>query len=294
MAEPVIHESGGGEVIDDRDVRRIAILADIHELVVTESRYAAGVPGPEPHVHHGHVDAFYVLEGTLAFGIGPQISTELLAAPGTFALVPPEVVHTFWSPGPGDARFLNIHAPGSVANFAALLRASRDGREPTADFDTDDPPADGGLPASNAIVRGPGEGDMATLGPSTVLFKAEGGDGGGRFSLTETTLAPGAQGPVPHRHAALVDSFYVLEGTLAVRLGDETREAPAGSFALVPPGAVHTFSNPGDEPARMLNLMAPAGFERSLKEAARLAGEGPPDPTLMAEVASRYDFHPAE
>jgi mannose-6-phosphate isomerase-like protein (cupin superfamily) len=109
MAAPVLHEPGGGEVIDDRDVRRIAILADLDEFVVTESRYAAGVPGPEPHVHHGHADAFSVLEGTLAFGIGPRVSTEMLAAPGTFALVPPEVVHTFWSPGPGDARFLNIH-----------------------------------------------------------------------------------------------------------------------------------------------------------------------------------------
>jgi mannose-6-phosphate isomerase-like protein (cupin superfamily) len=40
--------------------------------------------------------------------------------------------------------------------------------------------------------------------------------------------------------------FYVLEGTLTMRLGDETTELPAGSFVCVPPGVVHTFSNPGE------------------------------------------------
>ena len=87
----------------------------------------------------------------------------------------------------------------------------------------------------------------------------------------------------------------MLEGTLRIRLSDDELDAPAGSYAFVPPGAVHTFSNPGDEPARVLNLMAPGGFEQYLKEvvrAAEVAG-GSPDPAVMAEIASRYDFVPA-
>jgi mannose-6-phosphate isomerase-like protein (cupin superfamily) len=88
--------------------------------------------------------------------------------------------------------------------------------------------------------------------------------------------------------------FYVLEGALTLRLGDETVEAPAGSFAFVPPGNVHTFSNPSDETVRMLNLMAPGGFEQYLKEAAAAMGGGPPDPAVMARIASRYDFEPVE
>lgn len=292
VAQPVLIEPGGGEAIVDTDTRRVAILGDLEQMVVTESRYGAGEPGPGPHVHHRHVDAFYVLEGSLAFAVGPLAATEVVAGPGTLALVPPEVVHTFWNPGPEDARFLNVHAPGS--GFGEHLRAARDDRAPAVDFDTDDPPADGGLPASNAVVRGPGEGEPLAIGPSHALFKAQSSDGGGRCSLAETTLPPGFPGPPPHRHERLVDSFYVLEGTLTLRLEGETREAPPGSFACVPPGTVHTFANESEEPVLELNLMAPAGFERYLKEVARLSADGPPDPARIAEVAARYDFHPAE
>ena len=66
-------------------------------------------------------------------------------------------------------------------------------------------------------MRGPGEGESIALGGSTALFKAETGDGDGTFSLTETTIAPGFPGPVAHLHEELLDSFYVLEGTLTVQ-----------------------------------------------------------------------------
>ena len=55
--------------------------------------------------------------------------------------------------------------------------------------------------------------------------------------------------------------FYVLEGTLTLRLGDREIEAGPGSFACVPPGVVHTFRNDSDDPVRMLNFNTPAGWE---------------------------------
>jgi oxalate decarboxylase/phosphoglucose isomerase-like protein (cupin superfamily) len=61
---------------------------------------------------------------------------------------------------------------------------------------------------------------------------------------------------------------------------------------LVPPGVVHTFANPGQEPARFLNVYQPAGNEGYVKEvAARMAG-GAPTPAEMAAIAARYDFEP--
>ena len=116
----------------------------------------------------------------------------------------------------------------------------------------------------------------------------------GTFSLTELTLAPRFPGPVPHRHREHVDSFYVLDGTLTLRLGKETVEARPGSYAVVVPGVTHTFSNPSDETVRALNVMAPGGFEQYLKEAAAATGQGPPDPAVMTEIASRYDFEAVE
>jgi mannose-6-phosphate isomerase-like protein (cupin superfamily) len=290
--EPTLLPPGGGESITAREGRSIVIKA-AHELLdMTETRYGPGERGPDPHVHRAHADAFYVLEGELVFGLGPGGAERVHATPGTLVLVPQGLVHSFANEGPGDTRFLNIHAPS--CGFAESLRIRRDGGDyDGARFDSFDPPADGGRPPSDAVVRTSGQGETIALGASTVLFKAEGGDGEGTFSLTETTIAPGFPGPIPHMHTSLADSFYVLEGVLTVRLGAKELEAVQGSFAFVPPGNVHTFSNPGTTPTRVLNLMAPGGFEQYLKEAARaMPADGPPDPMVMAEIASRYDFRP--
>ena len=288
--EAVLLAPGEGEVIEDRPDRFVEVKADREELAVTESRYGPGQSGPGPHVHREHADCFWALDGELTFGLADE--TARLPA-GGFLLVPPNVVHTFSNEGPGDARFLNVHAPSK--GFVDHLRAMRDDQDGEAmdRFDTFDPPADGGRPAADALVRAPGAGDSLALGTSTAVVKAGGEHAGGVLSLTETTLAPGFPGPVPHHHESFVDSFYLLDGRLGLLLGERSVEATAGTYALVPPGVVHTFSNPGGEPVRLLNLMAPGGFERYLREAAAAMPPGTaPDPQLMAEIASRYDFHP--
>jgi mannose-6-phosphate isomerase-like protein (cupin superfamily) len=113
--------------------------------------------------------------------------------------------------------------------------------------------------------------------------------------VTDNTVPPEFPGPVRHRHAQMTDIFYVLEGELTFDLGDEQRTVGVGSFVLVPPGVVHTFSNRGSVPARFLNVYQPAGNEHYLKEAMQrmLAGH-PWSPAEMAEVAARYDFEPEQ
>jgi mannose-6-phosphate isomerase-like protein (cupin superfamily) len=290
--EPVLLPPGDGESITDRRERSVVIKAAHDLLDLTESRYAPGERGPDAHVHQAHADAFYVLEGELVFRLGPGGAERVHGTAGTLVLVPQGLVHSFANEGAVDARFLNIHAPS--CGFAESLRIRRDGGDYDGTrFDSFDPPPDGGRPVSDAVVRTGGLGETIALGASTALFKAEGSDGEGTFSLTETTIAPGFPGPVPHVHDGLADSFYVLDGVLVVRLGANEVEAPAGSFAFIPPGNVHTFSNPGTTPARVLNLMAPGGLEQYLKEAAQaMPAAGPPDPAVMAEIASRYDFRP--
>jgi quercetin dioxygenase-like cupin family protein len=60
--------------------------------------------------------------------------------------------------------------------------------------------------------------------------------------------------------------FYVLEGTLTMRLGVETTELPTGSFVCVPPGVVPAFSNPGETPVRFLNFNTPVGWENYMHD----------------------------
>ena len=196
--------------------------------------------------------------------------------------MPPEVVHTFHNPGPGEARFLNFHAPGM--GFDTYLRSGY--RIP---YDQVDPPADGGRSPEEVIVRPAGDGEELSLGVVEGSIKVGGRHALGSLAVMELALGSGFEGPVLHRHRATVDSFYVLDGILTLQLGDGTVEAPAGSYAVVPPGNDHTFSNPRDERVRILNVMAPGGLEQYLKEAAADSG-GPPDRERLARIASKYDF----
>ena len=78
------------------------------------------------------------------------------------------------------------------------------------------------------------------------------------------TMAPGREGPTIHDHEDEDDAFYVLEGEIVFILGDEELIAAPGTFVLVPPGVMHTFANRTTKPARILNIHAPAGFDRRL------------------------------
>jgi quercetin dioxygenase-like cupin family protein len=90
-----------------------------------------------------------------------------------------------------------------------------------------------------ATVQRPGEGEKIG-GPTTVTIKATGEETNDSFYLGEGVIEPGFPGPPPHRHQELHDMFYVLDGTLTMRLGDEMLELEPGRFVCVPPGVVHT------------------------------------------------------
>jgi quercetin dioxygenase-like cupin family protein len=148
-----------GERISLTEHREVLILAESEGVTITWSRYGPGERGPDPHVHREHLDAFYVLEGEVTFEVGPDARTITLG-PGGFASVPANVVHSFVNASGAEARWLNFHAPDT--RFAEYLRALRDGRDASF-FDSFDPPADGGRPASEVLVVGPGPGVKAAL-----------------------------------------------------------------------------------------------------------------------------------
>jgi mannose-6-phosphate isomerase-like protein (cupin superfamily) len=139
-----------GETIADAQGRAVVLLSASEELTVTWSLYGPGERGPAVHVHREHSDGFYVLTGELTFELGPD--AERVRAPaGTLVTVPANVVHTFVNASDADATWLNFHAPDK--GFAAYLRASREGAQ--APWDSFDPPADGGRPIADVVVRQP-------------------------------------------------------------------------------------------------------------------------------------------
>jgi quercetin dioxygenase-like cupin family protein len=110
----------------------------------------------------------------------------------------------------------------------------------------------------SAIVVRPGEGSRV----GNVEFLARTKDTP-RFTCGIIDFAPGRL-LEPHAHADEDDSFYILEGELTFLLGGDEVRAPAGTFVLVPPGVEHGFRNDTVEPVRILNIHAPAGFDRRI------------------------------
>jgi quercetin dioxygenase-like cupin family protein len=98
-------------------------------------------------------------------------------------------------------------------------------------------------------------------------------DTAGQYGLIEQVVPAGFPGPPLHVHPDFEETFYVIEGQIAVRVGDEAHEAGPGAVAVVPRGTPHTFANPTDAPVRMLVLVTPGGFERYFEALAAAIGE---------------------
>jgi quercetin dioxygenase-like cupin family protein len=145
------------------------------------------------------------------------------------------------------------------------------------------------MQATTARVLGPADGKAGSLGTIGVRFMVWGEEAGGGFSLVEHPMAPRALAAPLHRHTREDEYSYVLEGRVGAQLGDETLVAEAGDLVFKPRGQWHTFWNAGDEPARLLEVISPAGFERYFEELVDLP-PGPPDPARIGEIAARYEL----
>jgi mannose-6-phosphate isomerase-like protein (cupin superfamily) len=108
------------------------------------------------------------------------------------------------------------------------------------------------------IVVRPGEGHRV----GNVEFLARTADTP-RFTFGIIEIAAG-RALEAHVHAEEDDAFYILEGEMTFFFGDEEAVAAPGTFVLVPPGVSHGFRNDGATPVRMLNIHAPAGFDRRI------------------------------
>lgn len=134
---------------------------------------------------------------------------------------------------------------------------------------------------------GTGGGPLIDLGGVGVHFKVRGEQTGGRFAVVEHPVDPGVI-VEPHRHQHEDELSYVLEGTIWARVGDKEMEATAGSYVWKPRQVLHTFWNAGPEPARILEVISPAGFENFFEELAGLLQSEQQSEDDIAGLCDRY------
>ncbi len=140
----------------------------------------------------------------------------------------------------------------------------------------------------NPHVLGPDEGEQVRLLALGVRFLIDGQTTGGRFSMVEHPLQPRGLGAPMHAHTNEDEYSFILEGRFGVQLGEEVFEVGPGDLVFKPRGVQHTFWNAGDEVARLLELISPAGFENYFRELEPvLAATGPGSPAVAA-VRERY------
>ena len=142
-------------------------------------------------------------------------------------------------------------------------------------------------PAAPKII-GPADGRSGSLGSIGVRFMIPGADTEGGFSLVEHPLGPRALAAPLHRHNREDEYSYVLEGRMGALLGDDVVEAGPGDLVHKPRGQWHTFWNAGDEPCRILEIIAPAGFEGFFAELVDMGGATNAAPEALGELCERY------
>jgi mannose-6-phosphate isomerase-like protein (cupin superfamily) len=130
-----------------------------------------------------------------------------------------------------------------------------------------------------------------------VIVHVSGAETGGRFCLLEFVQPPGEWTPL-HVHTRSDQTHYVLEGEVALHLPGQSVVVGPGECSYGPTNVPHTENVISDQPARVLVLNSPAGFDEFVAAAGQPATEltlptpdqPPPDIERLAAIAAQHDI----
>jgi mannose-6-phosphate isomerase-like protein (cupin superfamily) len=145
------------------------------------------------------------------------------------------------------------------------------------------------MDTATAKVIGPRDGKAGFLGTIGVRFILDGDEAGQRFALVEHPMSARALAAPLHRHTREDEYSYILEGRGGALLGDDVLIGGPGDLIFKPRGQWHTFFA-GDQPARLLEIISPAGFEGFFDDLVDLGGVTQIEPQTLAELCARYEL----
>jgi mannose-6-phosphate isomerase-like protein (cupin superfamily) len=142
---------------------------------------------------------------------------------------------------------------------------------------------------SDVSIIGSGDGEVIDLPSARIRIMENGSTTAHRLGIAEITVPPRTDGPPQHRHARHDEGFYVVSGAARFTIGDTDHDAPAGTLVMVPPGAPHTFANPGDEPLVMINTFTPDLYVQYFRDLQAMISAGRSvTPLAVTEAMGRY------
>lgn len=144
------------------------------------------------------------------------------------------------------------------------------------------------MEAITTKVLGPRDGKAGFLGSIGVRFMIDGAESGGGFSLVEHPMSARALAAPLHKHTREDEYSFVLEGEVGALLGEDVRIGKPGDLIFKPRNQWHTFWNAGDRPARILEIISPAGFEEFFRELVDLGGVAKTDAQTLGSLCNRY------
>lgn len=145
------------------------------------------------------------------------------------------------------------------------------------------------FPSLEHPVMGSGSATINQLGALGAALLLIGERTEGRLSLVDHPCAPRGLAAPMHRHANEDEYSFVIEGEWGFEQGGAVVYARPGDLVAKPRNTWHTFWNATDRPARILEIITPAGFEHYFEEIAPLlATDGPPDEARVANLLDRY------
>lgn len=148
--------------------------------------------------------------------------------------------------------------------------------------------------ATTVKVVQPGEGRRGGLMPGVgVIFKIDGVDSGGALAVVEHPFEVGGFVP-PHVHHREDEFSIVLEGEIGFRSEEKEIVLGPGGYIVKPRGEVHAMWNAGPTPARMIEIISPAGLEELFRTVVGLTERGEAEMSKIVELANRYEVPIAE